>query len=370
MGQKRFASLIARVRVRDGAARDAERGRPPRARRGRRPPQRVKSNAEVSLGLTPSRRWQRRPAACAATSAASRDRRIALTAEGEGPHRRRGHRGHGRPDDPRGRPGQQQVHPRAVLHGGPDRGRRVPAVHGRGLRRRPPAARLHDARAGGPGGHHHLAAARVLPQDRARAALRRAQPRLRRVRLLRATASCSRSRRSTGSRTSATPTTTRACPSTRPTRATCSTTTAACCARAACARAPRSRARTCGTSPAAASSRGSSPSCSGRGARRRPARAAASACRPARPGAMAEKGWGVEEMTKQQAGRQPPDLDARGPVMEQAQDRHLLARRLLRLPHVAPRHRRGRSSPCSRRPTSCSARSSTRRSGPRASTWP
>jgi hypothetical protein len=37
-----------------------------------------------------------------------------------------------RPDDPRGRASQRQVHPGPLLHGRPQRGRRVPAVHGRG----------------------------------------------------------------------------------------------------------------------------------------------------------------------------------------------------------------------------------------------
>jgi hypothetical protein len=44
----------------------------------------------------------------------------------------------------------EQVHPGAVLHGGPQRRRRVPAVHGRGLRRRRascPPARLRCRRA-------------------------------------------------------------------------------------------------------------------------------------------------------------------------------------------------------------------------------
>ena len=62
-----------------------------------------------------------------------------------------------------------------------------------------------------------------------------------------------------------------------------STTTAASCAPAACGSATRSRARTPGTSWAAASTRGSSPTWARRGASRRPAPAAASASRSARP---------------------------------------------------------------------------------------
>ena len=143
MGAEALPEPGPRVRVRDGAARDAERERPPRARRDAR----RRAGAVVRRGLARPharrRASRRRPAACAATSAAPRDREDRLDREGEGPHRRRGDRGHRRPDDPRGRAGQQQVHPRPLLHGGPQRGRRLPAVHGRGLRRRaaccPPA---------------------------------------------------------------------------------------------------------------------------------------------------------------------------------------------------------------------------------------
>ena len=62
---------------------------------------------------------------------------------------------------------------------------RLPAVHGGGLRGRPPAARLHHAGAGRHVRHHQLREARALPADRARVALLRAQPQLRRVRLQR-----------------------------------------------------------------------------------------------------------------------------------------------------------------------------------------
>ena len=265
-----------------------------------------------------------------------------MTAEGEGPHRRRGtsRRPHGQ-THPRGRAGEQQVHPRALLHGGPLGGRRLPALHGRGVGRRPPAARLHDAGAGGPVGRRRLAAARSRTARSRSSCCSPSATTSARCASPRATASCSRWRRSSASPTSATRTTTRGCRSTRRTRATCSTTTAASSARAACASAPRSRAPTCGTSPARGiQSRlvcelnrpwGEAKTCTSCGK-----------CVQACPtGAMAEKGCGVEEMTKQKTVVSRLTLDARRPLMEQGQDRHLLARRLLGLPHVAARHRRG-----------------------------
>ena len=96
-------------------------------------------------------------------------------------------------------------------------------------------------------------------------------------------ANCRRWPRAWASPTSATPTTRRACRWTCRIRASCSTTTAASCAPAACGSATRSKARTSGTSAAAASTRGWWPNSIGRGANRAPAPAAASASRSAPP---------------------------------------------------------------------------------------
>ena len=221
--------------------------------------ERVQSSVEVSLGLTPVAAMEE-TSRCLRCDIRSAERlgRIRLDPEGEGPHRRRVR---SRPAPARAilevaRASNKYI-PALCYMEGLTRGRRVPAVHGRGRRA---SSRLLPACttpvAGRHGGHHHLAAARVLPQDRARAALLRAEPRLRGVRVERAL-------RAAGARAGARGDA-RALPlqlpaparSTPRTRASSSTTTAACSARAACGPAPRSRARTCGTSPPAASSRG------------------------------------------------------------------------------------------------------------------
>jgi len=132
MGQSAFASLIP-----DFAYEMA----PPRRRaslsamcpaRCRRPA--VQSYAEVSLGLTAvaAREETARCLRCDIRSVESREYR--LDREGEGPHRRRGHRGDGRPDDPRGCASERQVQSRPSATWRPQRGRRVPAVHGPGRR--------------------------------------------------------------------------------------------------------------------------------------------------------------------------------------------------------------------------------------------
>ena len=73
-----------------------------------------------------------------------------------------GHRG---PDHPGSRPRQRQIHPHALLPGRPQRRGRLPPVHRGGLRRGPPAARLHHSGAGRHVRHHQLRKA-----DRATAA--------------------------------------------------------------------------------------------------------------------------------------------------------------------------------------------------------
>ena len=104
--------------------------------------------------------------------------------QGEGPHRRAGHRGPARADDPASGSRERHLHPVALLPRRPQPDRLLPALHGRGGRLLTPVAGLHDARGGGPGREHDLCAAGGLSQDRPGAPVRGAQSRLRRVRLV------------------------------------------------------------------------------------------------------------------------------------------------------------------------------------------
>ena len=285
MGVKRFLALApssstqwSRPRRRASARRHVP---------GEVPPPSGCTRASRSRSASP--RWRRmeettRCLRCDIRSA-EQIRRLRLDPEAEGPHRRRVRRRHSRPDRPRGGAGQQQVHPRPVLHGGPQRGRRVPAVHGRGVRRRAPAARLHDPRPGGHGGHHRPRR-RSRPTARSRSSCCFSE-RNHVCAVCVSSGHCELQALAAGARGDA-----RALPlqlpaaarSTPRTRASCSTTTAACCARAACA-------------PAAEIEGAHVWDIAGRGIQSRlvselkrpwgeakPAPAAASACRPARPG--------------------------------------------------------------------------------------
>ena len=119
------------------------------------------------------------------------------------------------------------------------------------------AARLHDPGRRGHGGDRTLGAARRVPADDRRAAVRRAQPRLLGVRGQRPLRAAGPGRAPGRRPRSSCRLSTRTSASTPPTRCSRSTTTAASCAPAACGSATRSRAPTPGTSWAAASTRGS-----------------------------------------------------------------------------------------------------------------
>ena len=173
--------------------------------------------------------------------------------------------------------------PCPLPHGGRELGRLLPAVPGRGRRRSAaccrPARRRSAAACRSPPtrrtlAHHRLMALELLFSERNHSA-RCASPT--------GIASCRRWHSARASPMSASPTTIRGCRWTSRIRASCSITTAASSARAACGSATRSKARTCGISPRAASTRCWSPSSIGPGANRSRAPAAASACRSARP---------------------------------------------------------------------------------------
>ena len=212
--------------------------------------------------------------------------------------------------------------------------------------------------------------ARVSPDDR-RAAVRRAQPRLLRVRGQRPLRAAGPGRATCGMDHVAL-----RLPATRPsawtsaTRASASTTTAASSAPAACGSATRSRAPTPGTSPAAASTRASSPTWTSRGASR-PTCTSCGKCVQACPtGALFEQGRDRRRDGASDRGRScPSSCTAREKnAMDTSEARHRLARRLLGLPHVVPRPGRVADRPRrAGRPRLQPARS-TSRSTPRAST--
>ena len=131
--------------------------------------------------------------------------------------------------------------------------RRLPPLHRGGLRRGPPAARLHHSGAGRHERHHQLRKAHAVPPHRHRVPLRRTQSPVRRLRLqqpLRVAGHGAAPRRHPRALSLRLPETPRG---SLPPALSCWTTTAASCARAACASAPRWKARTSGTSARAAS---------------------------------------------------------------------------------------------------------------------
>ena len=151
--------------------------------------------------------------------------------------------------------GQWQVHSLAVPPRRGERRRLLPPVPRRGVGGRPSPARLHHAGPARHGGHHHVGPPEPSSAPGAGAAVRRAQPLLRGLRVQRPLRTAGAGRSASASPTSAIPTTRRASPSTCRIRASSSTTTAASCAAVACGCATRSKAPTSGTSAAAASAR-------------------------------------------------------------------------------------------------------------------
>ena len=150
---------------------------------------------------------------------------------------------------------RREIHPDALLPGRVERGGRLPPMHRAGVRHRPAAARLHHAGAGRHVGDDQFAQADRVPAHGGRAAAGRAQSRVRGVRFERALraaihgAIARRDARALPVQLS------EACRWTCRTSASCSITTAASCARAACAFARKWKERTCGKSLRAAFTR-------------------------------------------------------------------------------------------------------------------
>ena len=81
----------------------------------------------------------------------------------------------GRADHPRSGARGGQVHPDALLAGRHFVGGRLPPLHRGGLRRGPPAARLHHSGAGRHERHHQLRETHAVPADRRRVPFQRTQ---------------------------------------------------------------------------------------------------------------------------------------------------------------------------------------------------
>ena len=294
MDAKRWDELFPADGIRPDAAQGAERKPPPSFARSCRcasAPQSSTRSVRRLVGGRDARGMLPLPALRREGSGVALEReestlpqkKISLRIDGELVNAARG------PDHPRSRARQRKVHSDSVLPGRPEFGGRLPAVHGGGLRRRPPVPRLHHAGAGRHVGDHHFAPAVALPPHDHRTAAGGAQPCLRGLRGQRSLRIAGHGVLPGHHQRALRLQLSRGCRWTYRIPASCSTTTAASCARAACAPAPRSRARTCGRWWRAASTPASFLTSTRNGATPAPAPTAASACRLVRPARWPKK---------------------------------------------------------------------------------